>query len=187
MVVLSIFVVLLSTNCENKKNFKNETTEEDLTVVIEYENKSVDLYEVSPKLHPMLDSIIEAVNECSRLNKKGLIYYTSVYKQKDSLLRINLNLQRQKDTYCPHIIGVFTYKKSIFVLGNNEEIDNLFVKTGVKIKFKCQKENILMYDIRDFSNGNWTYILENGNFKCISYGVCEKHWMDYKYYKSQEE
>ena len=44
-----------------------------------------------------------------------------------------------------------------------------------------------MCDYNDFSEGGCDYIIENGKFKCISYGLCGKQWRDEKYYQTDDE
>jgi hypothetical protein len=186
IIVLIILFITVACNENKNKSVKNEIAEKEIRVVKEYAYEGIDIYYVNPKLHPILDSIVETVRGCSKLNEKGLIYFTSVHKEENSLPQISIDLQRQKDIYCPTISGIFTYKNAIFVIGENIQIDSLFVNTGLKTKFKCQKENILMHDHNDFTKGGWTYVIEDGKFKCISYGICGKQWMDERYYKFED-
>jgi len=183
--LLVLFIIVACNKYNNKKSIIENQNE--IKIIKEYAYEEFDLLEENANFRPIFDTIIETVNGCSELSKKELIYYVNVHKEIDSSIRISIDLKYQKDVYCKAIDGVFTYNKAVFVISDSEHMVDLFINTGLKVIYNCQKENILMNDHNDALIGGWDYIVENGSFKCISFGICGKQWINEKYYNSKSE
>lgn len=175
-ILVFIIVIVLAVACghSNKNKTNTEFEEDTVIVVFEYVYEEFDLFEFNPVLYPIFDSILQTVRECPKLNEEDLIYCTNVYKDNDLITHISIKLIERKQVYCLNIGGLFTYKRALFELDSNN-IEDLFLNTGLKVKFKCLKENTLMNDYNDGAmRGAWDYVIEDGHIKCLDYGVlCE--------------
>lgn len=184
--ITAVVLFLSATACKNPKDKEESNEMNSLNVTIERVYEEFDLCQPDSSLYPILDAIVNSAKECPELKNKELLYNMWIYKDKDSLTRVSIELVEQKRTYCLSIGKIFTYKGLIFNANFNEEYNNLFSDIGLKVKYLCMKENILMGDRSGFA-AQWEYILKKNKFKCISYGFCDQIWRDEKYYKSQEE
>lgn len=181
----AVVLLLLTTACENPKDKEKSGEMDSLNVTIERVYEEFDLCQPDSSLYPILDAIVNSAKECPKLKNKGLLYSMWIYKDKDSLTRVSIELVEQKRTYCLSIGKIFTYKGLIFDVTSNKEYNNLFTDIGLKVKYLCMKVNILMGDHCGFV-AQWEYVLKKNKFKCISYGFCDQIWRDERYYKSQE-
>ncbi len=183
--IIAVVLFLLTTACKNSKD-KESINNDCLVVTIEREYEEFDLCQPDSSLYPILDIVVNSAKECPRLKNKALLYRMTIYKDDDSLTRVNIELVKQKIIYCSNLGKFFTYKGLLFNVTSNKEYNSFFKDIGLKVKYLCMKENILMRDHHGFV-AQWEYILKKNKFKCISYGFCDQIWEDEKYYKSQEE
>jgi len=180
----AVALFVLTTACNNPKNKSIES--DSLNVTIERVYEEFDLCQPDSSLYPILDAIVNSAKECPELKNKELLYSMWIYKDEDSLTRVSIELVEQKRKYCLSIDRIFIYEGLIFNAISDKQFDNLFTNTGLKVKYLCMKENILMGD----HNGrvaHWEYIMGKDQIKCISYGFCDQIWRNERYYKSQEE
>jgi len=189
ILIVLLLVFLVSCNdCKESKNAASTNSNHDnetdsLVVNNEYEYSEFDLCEPDPSLHPILDSVVNSAIACPELENKGLLYCLWIHKSEDSLTRVSIELREQKRIYCLNIGKIFTYKGLIFNANYDKQYKDLFRNSGLKVKYFCKKENILMGDHDDAMVATWEYVMENNQVRCISYGFCNKSWMDEKYYK----
>jgi hypothetical protein len=183
---IAFVLLLFTTACKNSKDNEESNKNDSLVITIEREYEEFNLCQPDSSLYPILDAVVNSVKECPKLRNKELLYNMWIYKDEDSLTRVSIELVEQKRTYCLSIGKILTYKGLIFNVTSNKEYSYLFTDIGLKVKYLCMKENILMGDHDGFV-AQWKYILEKNKFKCISYGFCDQIWRDERYYKSQEE
>lgn len=175
-----ITIILICYSCSNST--KNKSEENVVNIVVEHENAEFNLYEVKPCLYHMLDTIIESTNACQKIKKENFIYCFTV-DDSESTTAIIIELRDPKKLYCANFDGIFIYKKSVFQY-SGKFLNDFFEFKNQKVKFRCRKPDQSMHDIDDTDFGSWHYILENKKLKCVSYGICDKSWVDEKYNKA---
>jgi len=178
------FIVLLFaivTACNNNKDAKMNEDEFEIIVHDELIIGEFDLYDADPLLYPIFDSLVRAAEVCPQLKKRGLIYSMSIYKDNDSLTRVHIEQREQKRMYCKSIYKVYYYKGLLFNIVPDNQFSKWFTKTGLKVKFICQKGDD--FNFTDAFTAIWGFVIEDDKIKCISYGYCNNHWENELYYR----
>ena len=180
--IIGILILLIICGCINKKKSEQKDVPpfpENIT--IEYENHSIPLFEENIFMRAVLDSVTESINNCPKIKNGGEVLYISFNTLRDTLNIMSIDLMRRKDLYCDYIAGIIAHNNRYFILNQTFTNDSLFRNTGLVVDFKCRKEDMFRHDPKDWFIG-WSYVLYNGNFKCISYDFCGKSWYDKKYF-----
>lgn len=160
----TILLCGLLISCSNSTNSKKMPVSDSvdksdsLVVNIERVYGEFDLCEPDSSLYPILDAVVNSAKNCPELKNKGLLYSMWIYKDEDSLTRVNIELKNQKQMYCLSIDKIFTYKHAIFEATTERPFDHLYRSTGLKVKYLCMKENALMGDNDDRMLAHWEYI-----------------------------
>jgi len=157
-----------------------------LNVKREYVYAEFDLCEPDPSLYPILDAVVAFSNECPELKTKDLLYSFWIHQDEDSLTRVDVEVDKQKRRYCLSIARIFLYKGLIFAATSSEKFKNLFINTGLKVKYLCLKKNSLICDVYDGQVASWDYIFINRKATSIGYSYCNQNWRDERYYKSEK-
>ena len=189
-----VLVILLSAflnSCSNEKDSKktsvtdsaDEFVSDSFVVKIEHVYGEFDLCEPEPSLYPILDAVVNSAYCCPKLKNNGLMYSLWIHKDEDSLTRVGIEVSEQKRVYCLSIDRIFTYKGLIFNANADKQYKDLFKNTGLKVKYLCMKENILMGDYNDGMVAYWEFVIKENQAQCINYYYCDKSWTDEKYYK----
>lgn len=178
-----IFLIILLFSCKNVNNKSNEDQEYNNDIIeIEYDYSEFYLYKVDSMFQPILNNLIQDTKECNKNSNNDLIYTINMYRDKNSTIKISIELRELNRIYCNEIKGLLKYNNEMFILKNDIIENKLFIKSNIKSKIRCQKENILNYDHREDKEGFWHFIVKNRKIICIGYGYCGENWVDEKYY-----
>lgn len=185
--ILLFLILIILCSCNNSSQRKIESIyyeEETITIPYQYHADdsikiNLENYEVCNKILPLLDSIIDSMQDCPRFNasKKAFSFSTFHANNLSGFWISTVDLK----FYNPiNDDGVFFYKEYRFYC-DGKPLNSFLKRTGQYTSYDGVKLDKYMID-RDDRELSWRYLLKNNKLICIGYNNCS-HWWHHEEYQ----